>query len=173
MTPARRWRRGAVGVVVAADVLMLLLAALTQPWTGVVLALPLAALTFWALRAPAGWGALLLLVGQVLTVGLSGILALGLAGWALAAVAGLLLLVTHLALALLAAFPPGAGLPSATLRRWAGQAAVLAAGGAAVAVAGFVATRSPTSWGLPVLAAATVALAALAALTWRSTRRAR
>lgn len=53
MTPARRWRRGAAGVAVAADLLLLLLAGLTAPSTPLVLALPLLVLTGWALRA--GW----------------------------------------------------------------------------------------------------------------------
>lgn len=170
MTPARRWRRAAAGVVLAADVLLLLTAAVTAPVPALALVVPLAAVTLWALRGPAGWGAVWLLAGQVLTVGLSGVLALGPGGWALAALSGLLVLATHLSLALLAAFPPGAGLPAATLRRWAGQGALLGAGGGGTALAGFVATGSPTTWGLPVVTAATLALAALAALAWRMTR---
>lgn len=170
MTPARRWRRGAAGVVVAADLLLLLLAGLTEPRTPLALALPLAVLTAWALRRPGGWGPLTLLVGQALTVGTSGVLALGVAGWALSAVAAALVLATHLTLALLAAFPPGAPLPRPTLRRWATQGGLLATGGAATALAGVLATRTPSSWGLLVLTLALAALTVLAAGVWRSTR---
>lgn len=170
MTPAGRWRPVAVLGIVAADVLLLLLTALSLPRTAAVLAVPVALATAWALRRPGRWGASILLLLQVLLVLVSGGPPADVGGWAAAAVAAALVLSTHLALALLAAFPPGAALPASTRRRWSVQGGLLAASGAAVALLGTLATNTPASWGLALVTLAVAALATTAALVWRSTR---
>ncbi|QKE85353.1 hypothetical protein [Arthrobacter sp. NEB 688] len=170
MTPARRWRRTATLLVVLADVLLLGLASLSTPVTALVLTLPLAGLTWWGLRRPGRWGATLLVVAQVVVVGTSGAAPADIGGWAAAVLAAALVLATHLCLALLAAFPPGAGLPRATLRRWASQGGLLATAGAAAAVVGLLGSRTPSAWGTVVVTLALAGLAATAALAWRTAR---
>ncbi len=154
MIPARRWRRTAVGVVVAADVVLVLLGAAALPGF-VPFAVPvLVGATVWGLLRPGGWGALALVVTQVLAVGIPRAAPESLPDWALAAVAAAAVLVTHLALALLAAFPPGAALPVPTLRRWARQAGLLGTLGGVAAGVGLLAGSTPAAWGPWVLAAA-------------------
>lgn len=170
MTPARRWRPFSALLVVVADLLLLGLAALSTPVTAAVLALPLAGLTWWGLRRPGRWGATLLLVGQVVVVGMSGVTPTDVGGWAAAVLVATLVLTTHLCLSLLAAFPPGAGLPRATQTRWATQGGLLATAGAGAALVGLLGTRTPSAWGTAVVTLALAGLAATAVLAWRAAR---
>ena len=141
MTPARRWRRAAAGIVVGLDVVLLVLGAAAIPGF-TPYALPvLAGATVWGLLRPGGWGALALVLAQVLTVTVPRAAPESVTDWAVAAVAAAAVLLTHLVLALLAAFPPGAALPGATLRRWGRQAGLLATLGGVAAGVGVSAPR--------------------------------
>ncbi len=161
--PSRVWRGTATGVVVLAGVVVVLaggssIAAFVPFSGGAVLVA-----TVWALRRPGGWGALALLVVQILAATVPWGVPDSALDWALAAAAATAVLATHLCLALLAAWPVRADLPRATLVRWVGQGAVLTLVGVAAALGGALATRTPVSWG-PVVA--TLALLALSALAW-------
>ncbi len=171
MTPARRWRRAAAGIVVGLDVVLLVLGAAAIPGF-TPYALPvLAGATVWGLLRPGGWGALALVLAQVLTVTVPRAAPESVTDWAVAAVAAAAVLLTHLVLALLAAFPPGAALPGATLRRWGRQAGLLATLGGVAAGVGALGTATPQAWGPWVLAAAFLLVAATAALVRQRTRR--
>ena len=164
MIPARRWRPVATGLVVMAGLLLVLLAAPAS--TGVVLAfvaLGLAVLTGWALWRPGGWGSLALVVAQVWTVvGTRGVPE-DLLGWLLAFALAVAVLGTHLSLAMLAAWPPGAGLPSSTARRWGRQTGVLVVLTALAAGVAVLAGRTPLGWEVPLGAVAVLLLAAATA----------
>ncbi|NHA67282.1 hypothetical protein [Phycicoccus flavus] len=168
MTPARTWRRAAGGLVVLADVLVLLVAAAELPGLLPFSAPLLAAATFWALRRPGGSAGLALLALQALTLVVARSAPVTVTDWALAALSGTAVLLAHTCLSLLAAWAPGAGLPRATLRRWSGQAGVLAALGGAVAAVGALATATPQGWWAWTAAAALALLATTTALVGRS-----
>ncbi|MBD3783377.1 MAG: hypothetical protein IE926_10555 [Micrococcales bacterium] len=170
MTPAARWRRAALGVVVGADVLVLLVAGVALPGLLPFLVPLLVVATAWALHRPAGWGALTLLVLQVVGVGVAREAPVSLTDWALAAVTGAAVVGTHLALSMLAAYPPGAALPDAAVRRWVTQGFVVATVGGIAAGIGVVGSSTPAGAGPWVLAAAFLLVAGTAALVWRATR---
>ncbi|PKW28037.1 hypothetical protein [Phycicoccus duodecadis] len=164
MIPATLWRRLARGTVVASDVLVLLVAMAELPGALKIAGPLLAGATVWALLAPASWGALVLLALQALVLATSRTVPASVTDWSLAALGATLLLVTHLALSLLAAWPPGAMLPRSTAARWARQTGVLAALGGGCAALGLLASRTPVGWGPWVGAVALLAVAGTAAL---------
>lgn len=172
MIPALAWRRAAAGTVLVADLVVLLVAGAGLPGF-VGLALPvLAVTTAWALARPGGWGALALLLAQLLCVAVPGAVPAGILDWALAAASAAAVLCTHVALTLLGSWPARADLPNDTARRWALQTASLLWAGIAAAGVGAVATLTPMGWA-PWLGA--LALALVAAVVWQvraATRRA-
>ena len=161
MTPGGRWRRVSAGVVLLADAVVVGLSAPVSPATLAVSALAVLVATGWALWRPGGWGALALVTAQVWLVGARGV-PVDVVDWALAALLAAVVLVTHVVLALLAAWPPGAGLPRETLVRTAGQTGALATLGGVAAAVGAVASFTPLGWDA-WLAAAAVLLAAVVA----------
>ena len=163
MIPASRWRRVAAATVLVADALLVVRALPSGPDTVLAVAVVLLAATAWALWRPGGWGGHVLVVAQVGSA-VGGRAAPELAGdWVLAAVAAAAVVVTHLVLALLAAWPPGAALPTSTARRYAGQAGTLVGLGAAAAAVSLVAAGTPPGWDLVLGAVAILALALVTA----------
>ncbi|MBR7742843.1 hypothetical protein KC207_05995 [Phycicoccus sp. BSK3Z-2] len=147
MIPARRWRPTTWAAVGGADLLVVLLAAPGS--TGLVLTLvvlALVVLTGWALWRPGGWGALALVVAQVWAAVATRPAPVTPVEWALVVAVATGVLVTHLSLALLAAWPPGAGLPRPTAARWGRQVGALALGGGLAAVVAAVASSTPLGW---------------------------
>lgn len=167
---SRTWRRAAVATVVAADVVVLLAGGSTiagfMPFAGAALAVS----TALAVRRPGGIAALLLLVVQVGAATVPARVPGDLLSWALAAAVGAAVLATHLALALLAAWPVRAALPRETLQRWLVQGASLALLGVAAAGLGAVLSLTPSAWG-PWVAAGAIALVAAMAWTVRGATR--
>lgn len=162
MIPAERWRPPAVGIVVGAALLVVLVGAAVRP-VSVLFAVPaLLVSLWWALRRPGGWGALALLVVEVLLLAAFLDAPGSVTDWAVAALCGVALLGTHLALALLAAWPPRAALPAATARRWLLQGAVLAAAGGVAAFLGVLGSVTPVAWGPWVGAGALLAVGLVA-----------
>lgn len=160
----RTWRAGAVGAVLGADLLVVLVSGSATPsFLPVVLAL-LAVATPWALRRPFGWGPFGLLVGQVLGLALSTAEPRSVVAWVLTAASAAVVLVTHLALTLLGSWPRRADLPRETVRRWLVQAAALVWVGIAAAGMGLAATSTPPGWG-PWVGA--LALGLVAGLAWQ------
>ena len=160
----RTWRAAAIGCVLAADLVVLLVCGARLPgFVPFALGL-LAVATVWALARPAGSGALALVVVQVLCIGTVTGAPASTGGWALAAVAAAAVIVTHLALTLLGSWPRRADLPRETARRWVTQAAALVWVGITVAAVGAVAALTPQGWA-PWLGA--VALVLVAATTWQ------
>lgn len=166
----RTWRRALVALVLAADVVVLLVAVAALP---PFLPFALGALlvgTVWGLRRPGGWGGFALVVLQVLCVGVPGGVPTSLLGWALAAAAGSAVILTHLALTLLASWPARADLPRATAQRWGAQAAALVWVAIGAALLGALASGTPLGWA-PWLGA--IGLALVAATTWQLRARTR
>jgi hypothetical protein len=164
MIPNRAWRAGAVGVVLAADVLALLVAGSAEP-TFLPLAFGVLAVgTVWALRRPAGWGAFTLVVLQVLVLAVPTAQPRTAVAWMLTAASAAAVLGTHLSLTLLGSWPRRVDLPRATARRWLLQAAVLVWVGVGAALVGLVASSTPQGW-IPWLGA--LALALVAGLAWQ------
>ena len=168
----RTWRAGAIGCVLGADLLVLLVAGSALP-SFVLYALgPLGAATAWALLRPLGWGPFALLVLQVLALGAPTTGPRSAASWVLTIASATAVLVTHLALTLLGSWPRRADLPRETVRRWMLQTAALVWVAVAAAGAGLAATSSPQGWA-PWVGA--VALALVAGFAWQlraATRRA-
>ncbi|KRE62427.1 hypothetical protein [Nostocoides sp. Soil756] len=162
MIPATTWRRLAAGAVVTTDVLVLLVAMAELPGALKIAGPLLVGATVWALLAPASWGALVLLALQALVLATSRTVPASVTDWSLAALGATLLLVTHLALSLLAAWPPGAALPGPTAARWARQTGVLATLGGIGAALGLAASRTPVGWGPWLGALALLAVAGTA-----------
>jgi hypothetical protein len=155
----RTWRRAMVGTVLVADLVVLLVAGAVLPGF-VPLALGvLVVTTWWALARPAGWGAFALVVVQVLCATVPGGRPSSLVDWALAAAAGSAVVLTHLALTLLASWPRRADLPRATVLRWGGQAAALVWTAIGAALLGALATTTPLGWA-PWIGAAGLGLVA-------------
>lgn len=168
---SRTWRRAAVGVVVAADVVVILAGGATLITFVPFAAGALLLCTLLALRRPGGHAASVLLLVQVLAATVPARVPDEVLDWALAAAVGAAVVSTHLALALLAAWPVRAVLPRATLARWGGQAAVLALVGIGGALLGLAATVTPMGWG-PWMAPLALGLLAVLGFTVRaSTRR--
>ncbi len=115
----------------------------------------------------------MLLGAQVLTVGVARAAPASVTDWAVAAVCAALVLGTHVLLALLAAWPPGAALPHATAARWARQTGVLAAAGMLAAMVGALAAATPVGWGPWLGALALAAVAGSATQVGLATRRRR
>lgn len=172
MIPDSRWRRTVVAGVLAADLLVLFVAGAALPGFAPIALGVLVATTLWALARPGGWGALALLLGQLLCVAVPGRAPATAADWVLAAASAAALLVTHLGLALLASWPRRAALPRESAARWARQTASLVWAGIAAGAVGAVATSTPLGWG-PWVGA--LALGLVAVLVWQvraATRRA-
>lgn len=167
---SRTWRRAAVGVVVAADVVVVLAGGASLltfvPFSAGALLL----VSVLALRRPGGHAAGVLLVVQVLAATVPSGVPDGALDWALAAAVGAAVISTHLALALLAAWPVRAVLPRATLVRWGRQTAVLALVGIVGALLGLAATVTPTSW-VPWVVPPALGLLAVLGFTVRATTR--
>ncbi len=163
MIPATRWRRLAFSVVVLADLLVVLVLALAGPDV-LPLAVPLLVVfTARAVFAPEGWAPHLLVLAQVGSYAMVSSTPAAVLDWAVVVLTALAVLATHLALSLLAAWPPRAALPSATAGRTATAFASL--GGLAVAggLAGALAGRTPDTWAGWLVPAA---VAATAGLLW-------
>lgn len=146
MTANRTWHRAMVGTVLVADLVILLVAgaALTGFVPFALGALVLG--TWWALASPGGWGAFTLVVLQVLCATVPAGAPTTVVQWALAAAAGAAVVLTHLALTLLASWPARADLPRATALRWGGQAAALVWTAIGAALLGALASRTPLGW---------------------------
>ena len=160
----RTWRRTLVGTVLAADLVLLLVAVAALP---AFLPLALGTLvvgTVWGLLRPGGWGGFALVVLQVLTVAVPGGVPRSLLDWALAAAAGSAVVLTHLALTMLASWPARADLPRATAARWGAQAAALVWAAIGAALLGALASGTPLGWA-PWLGA--IGLVLIAATTWQ------
>ena len=164
MIPARTWRSAAVGTVLVADLVVLLVAGAGIPGFVVVALAVLAVTTAWALARPGGWGALALLLTQVLCVAVPGAVPGDVLDWALAAASAAAVLCTHVALTLLGSWPARADLPLETARRWGLQTASLLWAGIAAAAVGALATLTPMGWA-PWLGA--LALGLVAAVVWQ------
>lgn len=173
MIPATRWRRAAAGTVIGADLVIVLTVVAALPGFVPYAVGTLALATFWGLMRPAGWGALALVAVQVLAAAVPRGAPTTLADWAYAALAASAVLATHLACALLASWPEGAGLPVETARRWVGQGAALAATAVTGAVLGAVGTLTPEAWGPWVLSVALVLAALVGATLWAGAGRRR
>ena len=161
--PSRRWRRTVAGVVCLAGAVAVLAGGSATVGVIAFTAVPVALVTVWALRAPAGWGALTLVVVQALAALVPWGVPRTVVDWALAAAVGCAVLATHLCLSLLAAWPVRADLPRPTAARWMRQGAVLSLLTVLGAALGLIASTTPVAWG-PFLAAG--ALLVLAALAW-------
>lgn len=160
----RTWRAVALGTVLGADLVVLLVAGAALPAFVPFALVALVLTTPWALARPGGWGPLALVVAQVLCVGAVGASPSTAAGWALAAAAAAAVVLTHLALTLLGSWPRRVDLPRETVRRWAVQAAALVWVAIGAAGVGALATLTPLGWA-PWLGAAGLAL--VAGLTWQ------
>lgn len=160
----RTWRRSLVGIVLAADVVVLLVAVAALPGFLPFALGTLLVGTVWGLARPGGWGAFALLVAQVLCVGVPGGVPRSLLDWALAAAAGSAVVLTHLALTMLATWPARADLPRATALRWGSQAAAMVWVAIGAALLGALASGTPLGWA-PWLAA--LGLGLVAATTWQ------
>lgn len=142
----RTWHRAMVATIVIADGVILLVAG--AGLTGFLpFALGALVLATWrALTQPGGWGAFALLVVQVLCASVPGGAPTTVVHWALAAAAGSAVILSHLALTLLASWPARADLPRATALRWAGQGAALVWAAIGAALLGALATTTPLGW---------------------------
>jgi hypothetical protein len=160
----RTWRAWAVGTVLGADVVVLLLAGASLPSFVFFLVGPLGVATLWALRRPSGWGPLVLLALQVVGLVVPRAQPATVVEWVLTAGSAAAVVATHLALALMGSWPRRADLPPATARRWLMQGATLVWVGIAAAGAGLLATSTPEGW-VPWVSA--LALALVAALAWQ------
>ena len=155
----RTWRRTVVATVLGADVVVLLVSGASLPGFIPFALVVLAAGTLWALARPSGWGAFTLVLLQVGCVGVPGASPQTVVEWLLAAAAGAAVVLTHLALTLLASWPVRADLPRATAVRWVGHAAALVWVAIGAALLGAVASATPLGWA-PWIAAACLALVA-------------
>ena len=164
MIPNRTWRAWAIGAVLGANALVLLVAGSSAPSFLPFLLGVLALGTGWALRSPAGWGAFVLVVLQVLGLAVPATQPRTAVAWVLTATSASAVVVTHLALTLLGSWPRRADLPRETVRRWLVQAAALVWVGIAAAGVGLAATSTPQGWG-PWVGA--LALALVAGLAWQ------
>jgi hypothetical protein len=160
----RTWRAGAVALVLAADLVVLLVAGSALPTFVLVLLGPLGAATAWALLRPLGWGPLALLVLQVLALAAPTTGPRSTLSWVLTVASATAVLVTHLALALLGSWPRRADLPRETVRRWLWQGAALVWVAVAAAGTGLLASSSPQGWA-PWVGA--VALTLVAGFAWQ------
>ena len=164
MIPNRTWRAGAIGCVLGADVLVLLVAGSALPLFVPFALLPLGAATAWAVLRPLGWGPFALLVLQVLALTAPTTGPRSAAAWVLTVASATAVLVTHLALTLLGAWPRRADLPRETARRWLLQTAALVWVAVAAAAVGLVATSTPMGWA-PWVGA--LALTLVAGFAWQ------
>lgn len=164
MIPNRTWRAGAIGGVLAADLLVLLVAGAALPSFVPFLLGPLAAMTAWALVRPLGWGPFALLVLQVVAVGAPTNGPRSAVGWVLTVASATAVLVTHVALTLLGSWPRRADLPRETVRRWLLHTAALVWVAVAAAGVGLIATSSPQAWA-PWVGA--LALTLVAGFAWQ------
>ena len=171
--PGRRWRGAATAVICGSGAVTVLVGGASTVGVTPFTAVPVAMVTVWALRRPAGWGAVALLVVQALAALVPSGVPTTVVDWALAAAAGCAVVCTHLCLSLLAAVPVRADLPRATAGRWIGHAALLSLATVLAALLGLLASRTPTTWGPYVATAALLALAALAWAVRAATRRGR
>jgi hypothetical protein len=156
---------------VAADLVLVLLGGAVLPGFVPYAALLLAGATFWGLMRPGGWGGFALVLAQILAVGIPRGVPETVGEWGVAVVSAAAILVTHLSLALLAAWPAGAALPRESAARWLRQGGWLvltAVGAGGLGVAG---TSTPISWGPWLLAVALVVLAGVGATLWAGATR--
>jgi hypothetical protein len=172
MTSNRTWRGATLAAILAADlVLVLVVGATLPPFIPFAIGV-LAVATPLGLLRPGGWGALALVLCQVLCVAVPGGTPGSVLDWALAAASAAAVVVTHLALTLRASWPQRTDLPRETVLRWARHAAYLVWVGIGAAAIGAVATLTPMALG-PWLGA--LALLLVGALIWQvrgATRRA-
>ena len=126
MIPASRWRRLALAGVSAADVLVVLVVAVSSPDILLVVVPLLVALTVRAGFAPEGWAPHGLVLAQVGSYAAAVELTRTGVEWASAVLVAVAVLASHLALTLLAAWPPRAGLPRDTANRTTTAFAALA-----------------------------------------------
>ena len=160
----RTWRAGALGAVLGADLLVVLVGGSAVPSFVPFLLVALAGATLWALARPSGWGPLALLLVQVLGLGVSTADPRTVIAWVLTAASAAAVLVTHLALTLLASWPRRVDLPRETARRWVLQTAALVWVAIAAAGVGIASTTTPQGWA-PWVGA--LALGLVAVLAWQ------
>jgi hypothetical protein len=163
MIPARRWRGLALGVTAAADAVVVLAVALSTPNLLVFVVLILLALTVRAAFVPEGWAPHGLVFAQIGSYAMAVSAPDDGLGWALAVLTALAVVATHLALTLMAAWPPRAGLPAETASRTATAFAVLGTLAVAAGIVGGLAQATPDSWAAWLVP---VGVAALAILLW-------
>jgi hypothetical protein len=158
------WRRATLAAVLAADVVILfVVGALLPPFLPLALGVLVVATPLGLLR-PGGWGALVLVLCQVLCVGVPGGAPESVLDWTLAAASGAAVVVTHLSLSIRASWPIRADLPRETVVRWARHTAYLVWVGIAAAAVGAVAMLTPVALG-PWLGA--LALVLVGGLVWQ------
>jgi len=160
----RTWHRAMIGTVLVADVVIVLVGGAALPGFLPFAIGTLVIATWWALARPAGWGAFTLVVAQVLCATVPGDAPTTLLQWALAAAAGSAVILTHLALTLLASWPARADLPRATALRWGAHAAALVWVAIGAALLGTLATTTPLGWA-PWIAA--IGLGLIAGTVWQ------
>lgn len=161
MIPARRWRGLALTVVVAADVAVGLVVAVTSPDILILVVPLLVAFTARAAFAPEGWAPHLLVLTQVGAYAMATTTPAAAVEWAVAVLTALCVLATHLAFALLAAWPPRAPLPSDTAGRTATAFASLGAVAALGGTVGGLLQATPDAWAAWLVPLAVLALATL------------
>ncbi len=161
MIPSRRWRTLALTAVLVADLVVALVVALASPDILVLVVPLLLAFTARASFAPEGWAPHLLVLTQLgsyamaVTAPASGL------EWVVAVLTGLCVLATHLALALLAAWPPRAPLPRTTAARTATAFGSLGALTAAGGIVAALVQSTPDSWAAWLVPLAVIGLALL------------
>lgn len=163
MIPATRWRRLALAVVVAADALVTLVVAVSSPDILLVVVPLLLVLTVRGAFVPEGWAPHGLLLAQVGSYAMAVDATRTGVDWATGVLVALAVLASHLALTLLAAWPPRAGLPRETANRTTTAFAALGSVAVVAGVVGALATGTPVSWAAWLVPAA---VAGLAVLLW-------
>lgn len=161
MIPATRWRRLALGVVVTADVLVTLVVAVSSPDILVVVVPLLLGLTVRGAFVPEGWAPHGLVLSQAGSYAMAVDVTRTGVDWASAVLVALAVLASHLALTLLAAWPPRAALPHATANRTVTAFAALGSVAVVAGLVGALATGTPVSWAAWLVPAAVVGLAGL------------
>lgn len=163
MIPATRWRRLALAGVAAADLLVVLVVAVSSPDILLVVVPLLVALTVRAGFAPEGWAPHGLVLAQVGSYAAAVELTRTGVEWASAVLVAVAVLASHLALTLLAAWPPRAGLPRDTANRTTTAFAALASVAVVAGLVGALASGTPVTWAAWLVP---VAVAGLAGLLW-------
>lgn len=152
-----------MGLVALADVVITVVVAVLSPDV-LLLSVPLLlGLTVRSAFAPEGWAPHGLVLTQLGSYAMASTPPRSALDWSVAVLTAVAVFSTHLATSLLAAWPPRAGLPVATMTRWLTAGAVFGLLAVTAGAVGFVAGTTPDTWA-PWLVPAGVA--ALAGLLW-------